>query len=144
MYSVSQALELANGSVEGATYELKEFEYEVPDNTEYVQVQLMFGQFEGTYLVDSFSVSIEDATLGLDPFLADTQIKLFPNPSDHLINIYTSLNVKVVQIFNNLGQLVYNQNKISQIDISLYAKGIYLLRLETNKGNSYFKKLLIK
>tara|TARA_B110001452_G_scaffold142607_1_gene118611 strand:+ start:353 stop:2302 length:1950 start_codon:yes stop_codon:yes gene_type:complete len=143
-YSVSEALELANGSVEGATYELKEFVYEVPDNAEYAQVQLMFGQFEGTYLIDSFSVSIEDATLGLDPFLADTQIKLFPNPSAHLINIYTSLNVKVVQIFNNLGQLVYNQNNISQIDISLYAKGIYLLKLETKKGNSYFKKLLIK
>ena len=117
---------------------------QIPDNAEYAQVQLMFGQFEGTYLIDSFSVSIEDATLGLDPFLADTQIKLFPNPSAHLINIYTSLNVKVVQIFNNLGQLVYNQNNISQIDISLYAKGIYLLKLETKKGNSYFKKLLIK
>jgi len=144
VYTPSEAIALSNGSLEGATYELVEFIYEVPDATSSVQVQLLFGEFEGTYLIDNFSVAIEDATLGLEALKLEQSITLFPNPSNNSVSISTELTISSVKIVNSLGQLMHQLNNTQNIDLHAYAKGTYFLQIETKKGNIYFKKLLIK
>ena len=143
-YSASDVLSFADGSLDGAAYEQVEFSYEVPEATTSVQVQLMFGQDQGTYLIDNFSVAVEDPTLGVDGFVAEPKIILFPNPSDNLVTISTDLEVLSVKIFNSIGQLVYQQRNTDRIDVNSFALGNYVLKTETKTGAVYFKKLLIK
>ena len=143
-YSASDVLSFADGSLDGAAYEQVEFSYEVPEATTSVQVQLMFGQDQGTYLIDNFSVAVEDTTLGVDAFVAEPKIILFPNPSDNLVTISTNLEVLSVKIFNSIGQLVHQQNNTHRIDVNSFALGNYVLKIETKTGAAYFKKLLIK
>ena len=104
----------------------------------------MFGEFEGTYLIDNFSVAIEDATLGLQALKLEQSITLFPNPSNNSVPISTELTISSVKIVNSLGQLMHQFNNTQNIDLHAYAKGTYFLQIETKKGNIYFKKLLIK
>ena len=142
-FMASPALTLSDGSLNGASYELKQFEYVVPDTTSSVQVQLMFGEFEGTYLVDNFSVTIQEANLGLDDFDTHEKIKIFPNPSNGVLNIHTDLKIKYIKLFNFVGQLVHKQTTTAPIQVNNYSKGTYILRLETIGGHSYFKKIII-
>ena len=139
----SPALTLSDGSLNGASYELKQFEYVVPDTTSSVQIQLLFGEFEGTYLVDNFSVTLQEVNLGLDDFDIHKKIKIVPNPSSEVLNIYTDLNVKYIKLFNFVGQLIHKQSSTAPIQVNNYSKGTYVLRLETISGQTYFKKIII-
>jgi len=89
-------------------------------------------------------VAVEDTTLGVDAFVAEPKIILFPNPSDNLVTISTNLEVLSVKIFNSIGQLVHQQNNTHRIDVNSFALGNYVLKIETKTGAAYFKKLLIK
>ncbi len=55
-YVSSSAFNLTNSYFENPF----EFEYIVPNNTSSVQVQVLFGEFSGTYFLDSFETVIED------------------------------------------------------------------------------------
>jgi len=143
-YNASDVINLSDGSLEGATYEQVEFSYEVPEETASVQVQLMFGQDEGTYLIDDFSVSVEDASLGLDVFEPEPIITLFPNPSRNIVTISTNLAVSSLKIFSSIGHLVYEQMNTNRINLDSYSVGNYILKIETTSGSSYYKKLIIK
>ena len=143
-YSPSDVIYLYDGSLEEANYEQVEFSYEVPDFTTSLQVQLMFGENEGTYLIDDFSVSVEDSSLDIDSFESEPKITLFPNPSDNFVIISTDLNVSSLKIVSSLGQLVHEQMNNDRIDVKLFAAGSYVLKIETKFGISYYKKLLIK
>ena len=143
-YVASEVLSLADGSLVGTTYELVAFSYQVPEATASVQVQLMFGQDEGTYLIDDFSVSVEDASLGLDVFEPEPIITLFPNPSRNIVTISTNLAVSSLKIFSSIGHLVYEQMNTNRINLDSYSVGNYILKIETTSGSSYYKKLIIK
>ena len=66
-------------------------------------------------------------------------IHLYPNPANNILTIEDTSpgKEKVVSIFNIHGQLLMNQT-LNQaktiIDISDLAKGIYFLKLNTDKG----------
>ena len=143
-YVASEVLSLADGSLVGTTHELVAFSYQVPEATASVQVQLMFGQDEGTYLIDDFSVYIEETSLGVDAFITEPKIILFPNPTNNLITISTDLNIHSLKIVNSIGQLVHEQMNTDRIDVKSYAAGNYTLKIETKSGAAFYKKLLIK
>ena len=143
-YVASEVLSLADGSLAGTTYELVAFSYQVPEATASVQVQLMFGQDEGTYLIDDFSVSIEETSLGVDAFITEPKIILFPNPTNNFITISTDLNIHSLKIVNSIGQLVHEQMNTDRIGVKSYAAGNYTLKIETKSGTAFYKKLLIK
>jgi endoglucanase len=143
-FTPSDVIYLYDGSLEGANYEQVEFLYDVPENTASIQVQLLFGQDEGIYLIDDFSVLIEDTSLGLDVFETDTIIKLFPNPSENFVTISTNLVVSSLKIFNSIGQLVHEQMNTNRINLDTYSVGNYILKIETTSGSSHYKKLFVK
>ena len=76
-YSPSDIIVLSDGSLNGSTYQLVEFQYDVPEFTSSVQVQLMFGEDEGIYLIDNFSASVEEVSLDVDIFQVKSEILLF-------------------------------------------------------------------
>jgi len=71
----------------------------------------------------------------------NAQTQLFPNPANNFINIQHSQPIDRVEIYNSLGQLLYNQkyanqsNFISIYNLSTYlpTAGLYSLRIYSNQ-----------
>ena len=81
------------------------------------------------YTVTNFVTSISDIT---------NLFKIYPNPTNGLINVYSKENIETIEVFNNLGDLIYSKNntqhsqELYQLDISGNASGIYMIRLKVN------------
>ena len=72
--------------------------------------------------------------------LGATQIIVFPNPTQDILNIVSNLNLNVT-LYNTIGQPVIQQNNPSQIDISNLGAGIYHMILDYN-GLQFTKKII--
>ena len=72
-------------------------------------------------------------------------ISVYPNPSKNYIYIDKKNNktdIKHVSFYNLKGQLIYDENFKSKINISQLSKGLYFLKLETNDGKEVHYKLI--
>jgi len=80
-----------------------------------------------------------------DISLQDNSITLYPNPANSNVNISSENVINSIELFNSLGQSVYNTNVKSRekiIDINSLSKGVYVIGVNTENG--YIKKKLIK
>jgi len=81
------------------------------------------------YTVNNLPTSILDIT---------NLFKIYPNPTNGLINVYSKENIETIEVFNNLGDLIYSKNntqhsqELYQLNISENASGIYIIRLKVN------------
>ena len=65
------------------------------------------------------------------------KLEIYPNPTSSTLTIETNSNTKQnLEIVNLLGQTMYTFNIYSKatVDVSAFAKGIYLIKLNTDKG----------
>ena len=85
---------------------------------------------------------------GNDNFTKDFFV-IYPNPTSDKINIDMSLNNDIDIIVSNIfGQIIYKEfikdaqyrNSI-QIDLDNYPEGIYLIKLQSNSGETYNKSI---
>lgn len=100
----------------------------------------------GPVITNTITVGFIDA---IDDIIRDENIKIYPNPtSDKLyieINYESDLNLEVLSIS---GQVLFNKEIKSQegikeeLDLSIYPKGIYFIRIYNNQINSKSKILL--
>ena len=77
--------------------------------------------------------------------LNDNSITLYPNPTNNQVNISSESIINSIEVFNSLGQRIYQTNVKSReniIDINSLSKGVYIIGVSTDKG--YIKKKLIK
>lgn len=76
------------------------------------------------------------STVGLEENLLKENIKIFPNPVAEILFIQANENVSIKQIelFDAEGNQIIHTSFTPQIDVSQYSKGIYTLRIETDKG----------
>ncbi len=73
---------------------------------------------------------------------ASNSINIYPNPFNDMLSISfdKSLNVKLISIYNSIGQLVFvqhladNCSNVFEINTSEFSKGIYLINVETEKA----------
>jgi len=66
-----------------------------------------------------------------------TSTVVFPNPATHWVTIESELNISQITIINNIGREVYNSfvgEKSIQVNTAGFNKGIYIIRIETEKG----------
>ncbi|MCG2420270.1 T9SS type A sorting domain-containing protein [Aequorivita sp. F47161] len=77
-----------------------------------------------------------NVVLSNEDFVLEQQIVFYPNPTSGIINLEkpASLNVKKVEVFNALGQVLYSEAFSGTVDVSKFANGILFLRLETSEG----------
>ena len=69
----------------------------------------------------------------------------YPQPAKDMIYFNSSDQIKAVKIFNILGKEVSSYNvSVSSIAISLLPQGIYLLKIQSEKGEEKLQKLIIK
>ena len=100
----------------------------------------------------SNNITVTSLITGIDEYNKEKFI-CYPNPSNNgMFNISFSDDLTdntTIQIYNTHGQLIYNEkiNKISEgelktIDISMYSKGIYFLKVNTN-DKTYHNKIVV-
>ncbi len=83
------------------------------------------------------------AILGLKNIDGNT-VSLYPNPSNGIINISNSESLKV-QVFDINGALIMQANtENAQLDLSALKNGVYILKMDSPKGESVFEKLIIQ
>lgn len=90
----------------------------------------------------AFSVSIP---LGIESNVKPPIYSLFPNPASDYVNLSNPGNKTVVlEMFNNMGKLIFSTNAestISSLDISYLVPGIYFYRITDSDGFSSTGKL---
>jgi len=74
----------------------------------------------------------------------NSEILTYPNPVKDIFYIQHNLDIKDIEIYNALGQLVYiiNNGFENGIDVSYLSQGVYTLKINVNK--SIFKNKLLK
>jgi hypothetical protein len=70
-------------------------------------------------------------------------VLVFPNPVSQTLYISTNQTLESVSLYEILGKEVYASKHSNHIDVSRYQQGIYLLKIETNRG-FITKKIIIK
>ena len=102
----------------------------------------------GDLLYSNYSHGGNDCTtplMGIEDIKEDNSITLYPNPTNSEVNISSENIINSVEIFNSLGQRVY-QEKINSntktIDISSFLNGVYILGVNTENG--VIRKKIIK
>jgi PKD repeat protein len=110
---------------------------------------------EGTYTITLTAINYNCTTttsqtivvvpfgVGIDEFLSDDHLTVYPNPNTGLFAVSVELdaasNMKV-ELNNILGQRVYHtmlqkqKHWRKEFDLSSYVKGVYLFRLTTEQG----------
>ena len=95
------------------------------------------------YMIRAF---IDNAT-GEKEILQSHAINIYPNPASSTVNISSEKEITRVMVFNQIGQKVFESDNIktkeTNIDISLMAKGIYVLNIEIGE-TKISKKLIVK
>ena len=81
--------------------------------------------------------------LSSDSFVL-SKFDVYPNPINNQLNIQlqNNLELKKVTIYNQLGQFIKEENKLT-IDVSQFSKGLYYVEIITNKGKAT-KKVVIE
>lgn len=82
----------------------------------------------------------ENTVTNIEEF-GETQIAVFPNPTRDIITIASNLKVNAT-LYNVVGQPIYQNNNVNQIDMSRYEAGVYHLILTYN--DLQFTKKIIK
>ncbi|GEP52050.1 hypothetical protein FNO01nite_27220 [Flavobacterium noncentrifugens] len=80
--------------------------------------------------------------LSTDVFTNDQSVVVFPNPAQDIININCNNTIKSIELYDIQGRIleVFAANKISaQINISDKSKGVYFVKIITEKGKKVTK-----
>ena len=83
--------------------------------------------------------------LSNESFQLESQLQVFPNPSETFFNIKKpdNLTIETIQVYNMLGQLVLETSYKETISLEDVASGVHFVRFSTNKGTLH-KSLLKK
>lgn len=94
------------------------------------------------YSCNGFPISVETTTEN-----QNSEIRVFPNPSNGLVQIESDQEIIGIQVLDLTGKIVFTstEKKVMQtIDLSELPKGMYLLRFETQDGVMQTKKIILE
>jgi hypothetical protein len=97
--------------------------------------------FDFNFPVETNEASTTFQSLGVEEHAME-KIRVYPNPATRLVNIRTVAEIKSIAAFDIQGRIVESHQvsgKDVSLDISRYAKGIYYLKIITDKGNGISK-----
>ena len=126
-----------------SSYEYYEFQYEIPENTSFVQLQVMMGQYLGSYFLDAFFYDIVDTSLSIDSEQIDNLI-LYPNPVDSAPKIKSKNDIDYINIFDNSGKFLIQINDIEELNFKGLSKGVYWINFIFKNKLSETKKIIVK
>lgn len=85
----------------------------------------------------------------LDASKSASSVTTFPNPSNGIFTVTATSNVKGVEVYNALGELVFtnrfaNSAMEQQINLSAMPEGLYLMQVELASGKRVVSKVCIR
>ena len=83
---------------------------------------------------------------GINSITGSSELLIYPNPAEKEVNIRFAGVEFNYTVYNNLGQLIVNKTNnqdVVSIDLSAFAKGIYLIEVEAGK-DKIRKKLIVE
>jgi hypothetical protein len=97
------------------------------------------------FAIDNVKVSAT-ATLSNDSFDLNNDIKIYPNPVNSVLKIKSKSNLDIsnLSLVNVLGKTVYTSKTIHDIDVSTFAKGFYILKIDSKEKGVLSKKIIIE
>lgn len=75
--------------------------------------------------------------MGLDDFTKDNSIKVYPNPAKDVLSVQGDVNLRSVSLYDIQGRLlqtVMPNDVEATLDLSMRAKGVYFLKVTSDKG----------
>ncbi|MCX7550176.1 T9SS type A sorting domain-containing protein [Xanthomarina sp. F2636L] len=83
-----------------------------------------------------FYITVSGNLLSVEEYSLDS-VSIFPNPVKDVVNIemHKSIKVKNAKIYSITGQVVLQVENARKLDVSNLNPGIYLLKVETDKGD---------
>ncbi|MCQ2210641.1 MAG: glycosyl hydrolase family 8 [Paludibacteraceae bacterium] len=90
-----------------------------------------------------YSVTIKPSSTLVVENESDNAIIITPNPAENYFEVKSAAAIKRIEIFNMVGQNVYNQNNGELVEINLPA-GTYMVKLITDNDNVSIQKLIVK
>ena len=103
-------------------------------------VQFVISSDLGTVYYDNLYL-YRAPTAGTDD-LALSDLSVYPNPTSNVWNIDSNFAIKQVMVYDTLGKLIKVANADSsnvQIDASSFTNGIYLAKVQTERGSKTIK-----
>lgn len=99
--------------------------------------------FKGQEVDNIGSDNPSDATASIEEQFS-SQFNIYPNPTQDIIFISTSIGIEKIEIFNTLGKRVLNSKSLKddQLDVSNLSKGLYILK--ATKGDVVVTRKIIK
>ena len=88
----------------------------------------------GKLYLDDISVQI---AVDVAESAEDRSVSVFPNPAQDQLRIVSPNGIRSVEIFNTVGQRVYNGNNAGEevgVNVHDFANGLYMVKIETEKG----------
>lgn len=101
----------------------------------------------GYYYIDDITVTLCDSGNGVNGIQMTNGITIFPNPTTGKMFIdANNININKIAVTDYLGKPVLDSEKKNgkEIDISNYPDGIYLIEINTQRGNIVKKIILSK
>jgi Leucine-rich repeat (LRR) protein len=95
----------------------------------------IYFDYNAAIITNTEVTEVQD-NLGLDDYSLKSQVKLFPNPISDYFNIELPDNIEIdfLEIFNVSGNAIMKIDESNRYDVSNLSPGIYILKINTNKG----------
>lgn len=118
-----------------------------PINGDQYRVEYYCEQDVVLYNPENCLLCVCDINVGIEENSDEAQFSVYPNPTDGELHIsFPEKNIDEIQIFNNIGQLVYKSscyNVSENINVSNLVTGVYFLQCKI-KNQLFSKKIMIK
>lgn len=69
---------------------------------------------------------------------------IYPNPTNGLLHVKSTLPIVEITLYNNLGQLLFTSTEKNQVDISTLTEGIYFVKIINGNSQTETKKIVKK
>ena len=79
----------------------------------------------------------------VESFESSDQIEVFPNPFTDVINIKSGMEIKMIQLYNSIGQVVFQESNTNQILVKSLPNGVYWLSI-TDRDDQRVVKSIVK
>lgn len=150
---VNNSREFDSVTIQGpfsATTRLR-FRCDASDNNDWVyidDVEIKGCQLQADPLQDPVANTLEETPTNL---LTQDRVILSPNPAKEQINInlIQALGTYTIEVYTLSGQMIFNRSVITNeenssipLDVASYARGVYILRVDSGEGFVYKKFIL--
>jgi hypothetical protein len=108
-----------------------------------------YPNYDGLFAVNGVSM-VKDISMevtSVNDMFSIHSVNIFPNPARGLVNLASDLDMRGVTILNHAGQKILERKIVGracQIDISMFATGMYFVQIETADGNIFTKRTIFE